>query len=445
VASQDSKPAVPVAPRRTRVEKNIYQRPDGRYEVGYRDSSSKQRWRVPDFPAAFDTITEARKARDVVIGHKQGGEQVKPSPKLKFGAAADRWLAEQVAGLRPATRALYRSVTVTHLKPRWGNRRLDSIDVDDAARLVRDLRARGLSEWTISAVLKAASRVFKFARRYCGWSGQSPIALLESSERAQLADTAPRRIFTPAELAGTLAAAPEPWLTLFRLADVTGGRESELLALWWQDVDLSDLDAASIRFTHQLGRKGERVPLKTEESKATLPLPRPAALMLAEHKARSLHSGPRAFVFAARSGRPLGQRNALRALYRAQEKALDAGGQPVFPDLFEHDRHGHLVVDEGGGFVLRTVGRRQLPPLPDFHALRHGAAMDCDDAEEARDLLRHKNSNVTRTIYRAHFDDRRREALRSRMEARHAASSPSAPLPEAPGEVVNLQRREARP
>jgi integrase len=38
--------------------------------------------------------------------------------------------------------------------------------------------------------------------------------------------------------------------------------------------------------------------------------------------------------------------------------------------------------------------------IPDFHALRHGAAMDCDDAEEARDLLRHKNSNATRAIYR---------------------------------------------
>jgi hypothetical protein len=44
--------------------------------------------------------------------------------------------------------------------------------------------------------------------------------------------------------------------------------------------------------------------------------------------------------------------------------------------------------------------------------------MDCDDAEQARDLLRHKNSNVTRAIYRAHFDDRRREQLRARMEAR---------------------------
>jgi integrase len=61
--------------------------------------------------------------------------------------------------------------------------------------------------------------------------------------------------------------------------------------------------------------------------------------------------------------------------------------------------------------------RRELR-LPDFHALRHGAAMDCDDAEEARDLLRHKNSNVTRAVYRSHFGDRRRELLRARMEAR---------------------------
>jgi 16S rRNA C1402 (ribose-2'-O) methylase RsmI len=107
------------------------------------------------------------------------------------------------------------------------------------------------------------------------------------------------------------------------------------------------------------------------------------------------------------------------------------------------------VVDARGAYVPTRTPRRELPALPDFHALRHTAAMDCDDAEQARDLLRHKNSNVTRTIYRAHFDDRRREALRARMEARHAAASvspePVPEVPEAAGEVVNLQRRQARP
>jgi integrase len=66
---------------------------------------------------------------------------------------------------------------------------------------------------------------------------------------------------------------------------------------------------------------------------------------------------------------------------------------------------------------VRDVKRRELR-LPTFHALRHGAAMDCDDAEQARDLLRHKNCNVTRSVDRAHVDHRRREQLRARMEAR---------------------------
>jgi integrase len=64
--------------------------------------------------------------------------------------------------------------------------------------------------------------------------------------------------------------------------------------------------------------------------------------------------------------------------------------------------------------VLRRAKRKDPPPLPDFHALRHTAAMDCQDAEEARDLLRHKNSNVTRAIYRGHFNDKRRELLLAR-------------------------------
>jgi integrase len=254
--------------------------------------------------------------------------------------------------------------------------------------------------------------------------------------------TPERRIYVGEELAETLVAADEPWRTLFRLASVVGGRESELLGLWWNDLELKNLDAATFRFTHQVDRLGARVPLKTDESKATLPLPRSTAAMLLEHRARSLHAGPRSFVFATRTGRPLGQRNVLRALYRAQEKARDAKGRPTFEELFVHDERGHLIVSDRGEYILRRVPRRELPPLPDFHALRHGAAMDCEDAEEARDLLRHKNSNVTRAIYRAHFDDRRRETLRARMEARMEATGRNTPhqRPKPPsGAIAALQ------
>jgi integrase len=298
---------------------------------------------------------------------------------------------------------------------------MDGIDVTDAVRLVRELRAVGLAESTIAAVLKVAGRVFKFARRHCGWRGENPVGLLESAERPKVTAAPERRIYTHAELDQVLAATREPWRTLFRLAGIVGGRESELLGLWWEDLELSDLNRATIRFGHQVDRQGRRVELKTDESKAVLPLPRSAAVMLLKHRERSASTGPRAYVFATKTGRPLGQRNVLRALHRAQECARTSDGKPTFPELFVHDEDGKLVVDQKGRYVLRRAKRKDLPPLPDFHALRHTAAMDCDDAEETRDLLRHKNSNVTRAIYRGHFNDMRRELLRARLEARHGS------------------------
>jgi hypothetical protein len=75
---------------------------------------------------------------------------VQPNPRLRFGDAADRWLAEQVASLRPATRAIYRNAVVNHLSPRWERRRLDAIGVDDAAKLVRELRTPGLLRFAAS-------------------------------------------------------------------------------------------------------------------------------------------------------------------------------------------------------------------------------------------------------------------------------------------------------
>jgi hypothetical protein len=122
--------------------------------------------------------------------------------------------------------------------------------------------------------------------------------------------------------------------------------------------------------------------------------------MLLEHRARRGHTGP--LVFATRSGRAIGQRNLLRALCTAQERARTRRARRLSPSCSSTTSAGTSWSTSAGEFVPRRVDRRE-PKLPDFHALRHTAAMDCDDADEARDLLRHRNSNVTRPVYRAHF------------------------------------------
>lgn len=396
MSNTDSKPSS--VPRRTCVERGIYTRYDGRFEIGYRDSTGKQRWKVID-----GGITAARAERGAIVGAKGRGEHVQPNPRLKFGEASDKWLADQVADLRTATRSSYTSHVENHLRPRWGCRRLDAITVDDAAKLVRELRAEGMAESSIASIVAVANRVFKFAARRMAWHGVNPIPLMERGERPKTA-ARKRRIYQGDELAQTVAAAHGQWKTLFSLACVTGARQSELLGLQWRDLDLADAEQASIRIGEQVDRKGRRQPLKTEDSDRTVEIPPSLARILLEHRAESNHRSDTDFVFSTKSGKALSQRNSVRALRAAQKRAKDSDGKPTFP-----------VLHEDG----------PVPPgsVPTFHGFRHTAASQAiaagDSAEEVAWMLGHKDSTITRQVYIQEIESAERQArTRDRLEDR---------------------------
>ena len=152
--------------------------------------------------------------------------------------------------------------------------------------------------------------------------------------------------------------------TLFTVAALTGARLSELLGLTWANVRAHDLDDAEIEFAWQVDRHGNRRPTKTDGSARTVPIPRALARMLVRHRTESSHRGPDDFVFATRTGRPLGQRNVARALRSAQVKATDDQGNPTFPALHDHDEPGRP---------------HRLPhgALPSMHSFRHTVASRC--------------------------------------------------------------------
>ena len=282
------------------------------------------------------------------------------------------------------------------------------------ARLVRDLRDAGRAEWTIAGIIGAARQVFRYAQQRLSWAGSSPTSLLGAGERPKTSATSRRRIYRGDELPQTLAAAGEPFRTLFAVAAVTGARLSELLGLTWEDVGLDDLDEAEIRFEAQADRKGLRQPLKTQESRRTVEIPPQLAAMLLRHKLASGAAAPAAAVFATRSGRPLGQRNVMRALRQAQERATDHTGRPTFPQLH--------VVDEAGCRVKPPAGS-----VPSFHGFRHSAASEAiaagDSAEEVSWQLGHKSSLVTRAVYVQEIRTAERTARRrARMAARYGSA-----------------------
>ena len=100
---------------------------------------------------------------------------------------------------------------------------------------------------------------------------------------------------------------------------------------------------------------------------------------------------------ASRGRRAMSQRHALRALHRAQERARKSDGTPTFPQLFEHDDHGHLVVS------LEQVAT--TPTVP---------ATCCAN----------KNTNVANAVHRRHFTTARQESPRASLEARHGDERP---------------------
>ena len=84
-------------------------------------------------------------------------------------------------------------------------------------------------------------------------------------------------------------------------------------------------------------------------------------MLLARHKLAARETGPEAFVFATRTGRPLGQRNVQRALRQAQAAAKDEHGRPTFPILHEVDADGRPAKVPQGA-------------LPSMHSFRHTVA-----------------------------------------------------------------------
>jgi integrase len=423
----------PSAPRRIRVERNIYRRASGVYEVGFKDVDGRQRWRTVD-----GGLTAARAVRHEYLARRGRGEQVASNVRLRFADAVRGWLAGPVVDLRPATRDCYRNAAEQHLLPRYASRRLDKVTPDDLARLVRELRQEGLAESTIVIVIGVTNRVYRYAARRLGWTGTNPVSLMLSSERPKPSHDVRRRLFKDGELEQTIEAADEPWRTLFTVAALTGARLSELLAVRWMNVRTADQHDAEIEFSCQVDRHGNLRPTKTDGSARTVPIPCALAVIIEGHRARSTHMDPTNFVFCTRTGRPLGHRNVARALRLAQKKATDETGAPTFPVLHERDEAGKPVAIPHGA-------------LPSMHSFRHTVASRAlrggESVDEIAFLLGHRDANVTRAVYvRELADARRRSMRRSRMATEFAevlgGSSADEPRSESDARVTGQSNPE---
>jgi integrase len=373
-------------PRRVRVESGIYERPDGRLEIGWRDARGKLRWRVVD-----GKLKAARAALAQEHAKRARGEDCGANPRLSFTEASERWWSAHSGTVRPGTQVTY-SNGLKHLREHFGTQRLSRITATEVAGYVAAKRREGLKGWTVKGHLTVLSSVFGYATRHLGFREPNPVALLERGERPSTDDEKPKRALSSDELARLLAAVPDKHRLIFRAAAETGLRLGEVLGLVWGDVSFAD---QTINVAFQLDRHRKREPLKTKRSRRVLEV---TPGLIAEFREHCLISGsrsPHGLVFVTSRGTGHDHRNiGGRVLAKAVERA------------------GLGAVDVGGEVVLHA---------PTFHNLRdtHASALIAQgwDIEEVSARLGHEDIATTLRTYVHAFDvARRSDERRARLD-----------------------------
>lgn len=330
-------------PRRVRVESGIYERPDGRLEIGWRDARGKLRWRVVD-----GKLKAARAALAQEHAKRARGEAVAADPRLTFADAADAWLTARVSRMRPATQSAYRAA-LKHLRKHFGRQRMAAITPADVAAYVAGKST--LKGWTIKGHLTVLSAIFRYANRHLGATAPNPVGLLDNVERPRTDDVKPKRILNASELAHLIESVTPRHRLIFKVAAETGLRLGEVLGLAWDDIDVK---GQTIRVACQLDRHGQRVPLKTARSRRVLEVSPALAGELRKHLVASERTSPGDLVFVRRTGVGHDHRNvAGRVLAKAATKAgLDPA--PTFHDL----RHTHASALIAQGWDIESVSAR---------------------------------------------------------------------------------------
>ena len=290
--------------------------------------------------------------------------------RLAFATVAEEWLTLQTH-LRPRTYEGYARALRRHVFPRLGERPIATVNEDAIAELVRDLHGEGFSGSTVAGVLVPLGGVLRYAVRK-KLIPHNPLARLERRERPRLIRRE-KRILTADEIAALLLATTRSYRPIIATAIFTGLRQSELLGLWWGDLDL---DGGVLHVRRTLDRAGNFAKPKTQQSARTVVLTPSLVELLRKHKHDSVFTGPTDLVFSTQTGRPLYYRNVTRqglgvAVDRA---AIDHEPQPKlrFHDL----RHTYTSLLIAQGLSLPFVSRQLGHAYPSYTLNTYAGVFD---------------------------------------------------------------------
>jgi integrase len=327
---------------------SIRKLPGGRYEWRHRVDGKhlKKTFATRRDAVAHDSRVRADLAR---------GTHVDLTSKTTVAEYFRSWYQARV--LRPGTVAIRETILRQHLAPLpLGSRPLVKVRPSEVQAWVRDRAQAGLGPEIMRRHVSVLRSMFATAV-LDGLIARNPV---QPASRLSLPKIDKPKI-VPLTIGQVQAWAdrmpPHARAMIFAQAGL-GLRISELLALRVQDVDFLRRE---VSITEQLDRNGQRAPLKTGNSRRTVPLPGVTAEVLAEH-IRLFPPGPGGLIFStAQHGefRPDGQRyngppgrangtwpqNVANFAYRSAAKAAGMPDGTTSRSLRHH--YASVLLDAG--------------------------------------------------------------------------------------------------
>lgn len=154
---------------------------------------------------------------------------------------------------------------------------------------------------------------------------------------------------------------------LYRVALALGLRQGEALGLTWDNVDLEHRRLYVRQQLQRLERQSSLAPLKTKQSRRTLPLPMVAVAALREHRRRQLAEGVvQPLVFCRPDGKPL---IGTSVTHRFQALIARAGlGHLRFHDLRHSCASFLLAQGVDARIIMEVLGHTTIATTMNVYA-----------------------------------------------------------------------------
>ena len=308
-----------------------------------------------------------------------------PDAGLKLEALFERWfedvLRHQVA---PSTFSNYRALTVKHIVPALGKKKISALMVTDVDRLLSSKIDSGLSTSTVRRIRAVLSQCLDQGIRWGVVSRN-----VASHSRAPRETRKEGRTLSPEQAKQFLA-----YLkghrneALYAVMLSTGLRRGEALGLMWKDLDR---DSGVLQIRRQLKREGGTLvtaDTKTSRSRRSVNLPPPMLKALLWHERRQETERTALgtswintdFIFTSAVGTPIDPRNFYREFTKI---CRDAGMGDWHPHELRHSA-ASLMLAQGVKLqvVSQVLGHASIRMTADVY----GHILD-PDRQEAADAM----------------------------------------------------------